>query len=258
MKIVAIGGGRIISKSTISIDKEIIRLSGKKHPKLLFIPTASADAEDYWRRIQNYFGVFLKCETDALFLIRERPSKAVIERKISAADIIYVGGGNTLMMMRRWRRLGVDKLLRKACGKETVLCGMSAGSICWFESGHSDSMSFYDPRKWGYINVRGLGFIKGINCPHYDSHTLGTARRKRFQTMIRKTGGFGIAIEDNCAIEFIDDGRFRVVASKLRAGAYKVYKKNGRVFTERIAQRRSFTPLAELYKTNLPPMSGIR
>jgi hypothetical protein len=119
-------------------------------------------------------------------------------------------------------------------------------------------MSFYNPREWEYINVRGLGLIRGIHCPHYDSHTLGAARRRRFQSMIRKTGGFGVAIEDNCAIEFVGGECFRVIASKPRAGAYKVYKKNGRVFTERIPQRRRFAPLTDLYQMNLPPESGIR
>lgn len=106
------------------------------------------------------------------------------------------------MMMRLWRRLGVDTLLIAAYENGTVLSGISAGSICWFDSGHSDSMSFYNPRKWKYINVKGLGLISGIHCPHYNSMTLGVPRRKHFRDMIRKTGGIGIAIENNCAIRW--------------------------------------------------------
>ena len=147
--------------------------------------------------IQDYFGNYLKCKTDVLFLIKEHPSRAQVRKKIGSADIIYVGGGNTLMMMRLWRRrLGVDKLLHLAYANGTVLCGVSAGSICWFDSGHSDSMSFYNPRKWKYINVRGLGFIKGIHCPHFNGRTGGVRRRKDFLRMIRKIGGTGIAIEN--------------------------------------------------------------
>jgi dipeptidase E len=131
--IVAIGGGEIRTRGTVAIDREIIRLSNKKSPKLLFIPTASSDSEIYWQAVQEYFGKFLKCRTDVLFLIKERPSKEQIRRKISTADIIYVGGGNTLMMMRLWRRLGVDKLLVSAYENGTVLSGTvrarSAGSI---------------------------------------------------------------------------------------------------------------------------------
>jgi dipeptidase E len=94
--IVAIGGGDVRTKGTASIDREIIRLSNKKKPKLLFIPTASSDSERYWNHVREYFGKFLKCKTDVLFLIKEQPSRGQIRRKIQWADIIYVGGGNTL------------------------------------------------------------------------------------------------------------------------------------------------------------------
>src|ERR1022692_947544 len=140
--IVAIGGGKIATRQTLPIDRHIIRLSQKKNPSLLFIPTASSDSEIYWKKVREYFGDFLKCKTDVLFLMKEKPSRQQIRSKISSADIIYVGGGNALQMMRIWRRLGVDKLLIAAYKKGTVLAGVSAGSICWFDSGHSDSMSF--------------------------------------------------------------------------------------------------------------------
>lgn len=234
--IVAIGGGEIRTRGTAAIDREIIRLSNKKHPKLLFIPTASSDSEKYWKHVQEYFGGFLKCKTDVLFLIKEQPAKEQIRRKILAADIIYVGGGNTLMMMRLWRRLGVDKLLIAAYKKGTVLSGISAGSICWFDSGHSDSMSFYSPRKWEYIKVKGLGLIRGIHCPHYNSMTRGIPRRKHFRDMIEKTGGIGIAIENNCAIEFIDGRLRKIIRSKTYARAYKLYKQGRRVVAQQIRQ----------------------
>src|SRR5215475_5045722 len=208
--IVAVGGG----KRTVPIDREIVRLADKKRPTVLLIPTASSDSEQYWSRCQEYYGEFLKCKTDVLFLIKEQLSREQIKKKISGADIIYVPGGNTLLMMRVWRRLGVDRALKTAYARGTVLAGMSAGSICWFESGHSDSMSFYQPRKWKYINVRGLGLLKGIHCPHYNSMTLGIPRRSHFQDMILKTGGVGIAIENNCAIEFIDGKFFKVISAR--------------------------------------------
>jgi dipeptidase E len=232
--IVAIGGGKIGTRETLPIDREIIRLSNKKNPRLLFIPTASSDSEIYWQQIQEYFGDFLKCKTDVLFLIKEKPSREQIRRKILSADIIYVGGGNTLQMMRIWRRLGVGKLLISAYKRGAVLAGVSAGSICWFESGHSDSMSFYNPRKWKYINVRGLGLIKGIHCPHYNGRTRGVPRRKDFRDLIRKTSGVGIAIDNNCAIVFRDGRLFRVLRSKPRASAYRVHKRGPDVVAEQI------------------------
>jgi dipeptidase E len=245
--IVAIGGGEIRTRGTASIDREIIRLSGKKNPRLLFIPTASSDSDRYWKHVQEHFGKFLKCKTDVLFLVEEQLTKAQIRKKISWADIIYVGGGNTLMMMRLWRKLGVDKLLKAAYEKGTVLSGISAGAICWFESGHSDSMSFYNPRKWKYINVKGLGLVKGIHCPHYNSRTIGVPRRKHFRDMICKIGGVGIAIENNCAIEFIDGRFYKVINSKPHAHAFRVTKNRGKVTAERIPGQKRLAPIAELY-----------
>jgi peptidase E len=74
--------------------------------------------------------------------------------------------------------MGVDKLLKSACENGTVLSGISAGSICWFDSGHSDSMSFYNPRKWKFINATGLELIKGIHCPHYNGMSRGSHEEK--------------------------------------------------------------------------------
>jgi dipeptidase E len=244
--IVAIGGGEIRTRGTAAIDRQIIRLSNKKNPKLLFIPTASSDSQRYWKHVQEYFGKFLKCKTDVLFLMNGELSKTQIRSKVLWADIIYVGGGNTLQMMRIWRRLGVDRLLTAAYKNGTVLSGISAGSICWFDSGHSDSMSFYNPRNWKYINVKGLGLIKGIHCPHYNSRTRGIPRRKHFRDMIRKTGGIGIAIENNCAIEFIDGRFYRVITSKGYSRAYKVYKSRGKVVAQQIQQKKQLAPIEHL------------
>jgi dipeptidase E len=244
--IVAIGGGKFTNGKRAAIDREIVRLSGKTHPRLLFIPTASSDSELYWQHISEYFGDFLKCQTDVLWLLKERPSRDEIKRKIFSADIIYVGGGNTLMMMRLWRRLGVDKFLREAYEKGIVLSGASAGSICWFESGHSDSMSFYNPQKWEYINVKGLGLIEGIHCPHFNGMTGGVPRRREFRKMIGKMGGLGIAIENGCAIEFIDGRFYRVLASRENARAYRLVKSGGRVLSHEIPQGKKLAPIESL------------
>jgi dipeptidase E len=246
-RIVAIGGGVIRTRGTLAIDREIIRLSRKKRPRLLFIPTASSDSERYCTRVRNYFGKFLKCNVDTLLLFAERPSALRIRHKILSADVIYVGGGNTLQMMRIWRRLGVDKLLKSAYRRGTVLSGISAGSICWFDSGHSDSMSFYNPLRWEYINVAGLGLIKGIHCPHYSGRTRNVPRRRAFRDLIQTTGGVGIAIENNCAIEFIDDRFYRVIRSNRNARAYRVFRIGRRVVAKQIHPTTKPDPLSELY-----------
>src|SRR3989338_5960150 len=100
MKIVAIGGGEIgrpgYPVETTKIDKEIIALTGKTNPRLLFIPTASSDSELYYETVKKHFGKTLGCKTDVLYLINKDLSKKEIEQTIFGADIIYVGGGNTL------------------------------------------------------------------------------------------------------------------------------------------------------------------
>ena len=244
--IVAIGGGQIRTRGTADIDREIIRLSNKEHPRILFVPTASSDSERYWKHFLEYFGKFLKCKADVLFLVNEAPPAQQIERKILSADIVYVGGGNTLFMMRVWRRLGVDKILKAAYEDGIVLAGISAGAICWFDSGHSDSMSFYNPRNWNYIIVKGLGLINGVHCPHYNSMTRGVPRRKDFREMIRRIGGTGIAIENNCAMEFIDERYFRVITSKRYSRAYRLYKSGGDVVAEQIPQEKKLAPVESL------------
>lgn len=244
--IVAIGGGQMAKGGTAAIDREIVRLSNRMRPNILFIPTASSDSETYCENFREYFGGFLNCRTDVLFLTKDIRSKEQIRRKIFAADIVYVGGGNTLYMMRVWRRLGVDQILKAAYRKGTILSGISAGAICWFDSGHSDSMSFYDAERWKYINVRGLGLISGIHCPHYNGMTRRVPRRRDFREMIRKIGGIGIAIENNCAIEFVDDRFYRVISSKGNSRAYRVFKRDGDVVAEQIRQQEQLAPIESL------------
>lgn len=244
--LVAIGGGEIRTRGTVNIDRAIIQLSNRKPPTILFIPTASSDSEGYCQRFVEHFGKFLKCKTDVLRLLDGALPARQIERKIFSADVIYVGGGNTLSMMRIWRRLGVDSLLRAAYKNGIVLSGISAGAICWFDSGHSDSMSFYNPRDWKYINVKGLGLISGVYCPHYNSMTRAVPRRRSFQEMIRRMGGTGIALENNCALEFIDGQFYRVIKSKPNARAYRLHKRGGIVAAEQIRQD-GLAPIKCLY-----------
>lgn len=94
--------------------------------------------------------------------------------------------------------------------------------------------------------MRGLGLLKGIHCPHYNGRTRGIPRRKHFRDTIRKIGGVGIAIENNCAIEFTDGRFYRVISSKKNARAYKVYKQGGEVVARQIPQTREAAPLKQL------------
>jgi len=245
-KIVAIGGGEIgragYSVETIKIDKEIIRLSGKKRPKMLFLPTASKDSKAYFNDIKKHFGRRLGCKVDVLYLIKEKPSKKSIERKIFGSDIVYVGGGNTMKMIRIWKKYGVDKILKTAYEKGSpVLSGVSAGAICWFRYGNSDS-KLKETGK--LIRVKGLGFINILYCPHYNKEKI---RKPSLKKMMKKNHGIALAFHNCAAIEIIDSN-YRILSSKDRANAYKVYWKNNKFYHEKIEKKKEFMPLSYLLK----------
>ena len=245
MKIVAIGGGEIgrpgFPVETTKIDKEIISLTGKKAPRLLFIPTASSDSESYYEVVQKHFGKRLGCKTDVLYLINQKISKEQIEEKVFNSDIIYVGGGNTAKLMKYWRKTGLDKILKKAGDKGIVLSGVSAGAICWCKYGISDSRKFINPNA-DLFKVSGLGFLNMLYCPHADAEL---DRRSGLKEMMKKTSGIAIAVENCCALEVIDNA-YRIICSKDKARACKVYWKNGKFYEEFLNNQKTFKPLSEL------------
>ncbi len=244
-KIIAIGGGEIgrpgYPIETKSIDKEIIKISNKKNPRLLFIPTASSDSEAYFDCVQKYFGKKLSCKVDVLYLLKEKLNRKQAEDKILKADIIYVGGGNTLKMMKIWRKIGLDKILIKAWKRGVVMSGLSAGSICWFDFGQSDFKKFNNPEA-GYSKVTGLGFIKALNCPHFD---VEKERKNDLRKMLKKIKIPAIALDDCCALEVIDD-QYRIISSKLTANAYKLYWKKNKYHQELIEKDKKLKPLKDL------------
>lgn len=239
-KIVAIGGGEHLSE-TIKIDKEIIKLTGKKNPKLLFIPTASSDSKKYYENIEKHFGKNLGCKTDVLYLIKSNLSKKEIADKILKSDIIYVGGGNTLKMMTLWRKMGIDNILIRAYKNEVVLAGLSAGAICWFRHGNSDSKKLTNPNA-PLIKVTGLGIIDALCCPHYNTEV---SRKSDLKNMMRKNPGIAIALDDCSAIEIINNS-YRIIYSKNTANAYRVYWKNNKFYEEKIEKEKGMKSLDQL------------
>lgn len=240
--IVAIGGGEIKDLETFEIDKVIVGLTGKKNPKALFIPTASGDAEGYWDVFHEIYSNKLGCKTDVLYLINETPDDKEIKEKILNSDLIYVGGGNTLKMMEIWKENNVDKYLKEACDKDIVLSGLSAGSICWFKYGHSDSQAFSENEEWSYIKVDGLGFINAFHCPHFNEDI----REEDFKNMLKDYKNIkGIALENKSAIIFIND-KYRIISSTDKANAYKIFNKDGQIVSEVIKKDTKFKNIDEL------------
>ena len=245
--IVAIGGGDLRTLATEPIDREIIRLTGRGQPHALFVPTASSDSVEYWQTFNRAYGTNYGCTTDVLYLLGSTPDPRVVAEKIDRADIVYAGGGNALKMMRRWRRLGVDRLMRAAFERGAVLCGVSAGAICWFEQGHSDSMVLYHADPWSYIAVTGLGLIGGLACPHYNGHTDGVSRRRDFQAMLKRKRSRGLAIDNDCAVVFTAGGGFRVVTTKSNVGAYALAVHRGQVIERKLPESADALPIETLY-----------
>ncbi len=245
-KIIAQGGGRIMvpdgEAETTAIDTEIVRFTGKKSPHLLFIPTASEDNEEYCQAIHKQYVERLGCTLDVLRLYSEQHELKSYRKRILAADIIYVGGGNTLRMMKFWRRVGIDQMLEAARRQGAVLCGTSAGAICWFRQGNSDSRKFADDSNLTLIKVRALDYVDALYCPHYDAEAH---RQPALKTMMRKTPGIAIAVENNCAIQ-IEDDRYRIIQSQPGKKAWRVFWQGSKYFRQALEPSEEFHELSVL------------
>ena len=225
-KIVAVGGGEIGRRKlmpdgsiyqypveTIEIEQEIVRLSGKKNPKLLLIATASGDSPGYLDAAQRHFGETLGCLVSWLPLIARNPSSEEIREAILGTDIIYVGGGNTNEMMKVWKDKGVDKILKEAFDKGIVLSGISAGANCWFEHYSTDSVAIDSGEEHGTrlsLGV-GLGFVPGICAPHTLTEKLRLPYMR--QALLEKyPDKVAYGIDDYAAVVF-ENGKARSVIS---------------------------------------------
>jgi len=243
-KIVAIGGGELKELETLPIDKEIVSLTGKRNPRALFIPTASNDAEGYWKTFQEVYGKKLGCTPNVLYLIREKPTRNEIEDKILNADLIYVGGGNTLKLLKIWKKVGVDRVLKQAYENGIVISGLSAGAICWFKYGCSDARRFSRPEDTTFMRVSGLNLINLTVSPH---HIREKNRDDGLIKLMKHTSGVAIALDDNSALEIVGD-TYRIINSQKEAGAKKVYYLKGKPYQDKIEIKREYHPLSDLVK----------
>jgi len=224
---VLIGGGEIALGETLAIDRAVAALPGKERPRLLFIPTASGDSEGYVKTVAKVYGG-LGCDNDALLLARNDPPAVEIGRKVGAADIVYVGGGDTRFLIERWRATGLDRALAARLGDESfVFAGLSAGSMCWFARGLSDTESFAGGEAWNYSLIDCLGFIDGCHSPHLDEREA----EERFMTFVRGGAYDFLGIENGCALVVSGDS-YRVIRSMDGKSAFRV-KTGGGAYDKR-------------------------
>ncbi len=229
--IIAIGGGEIRTGETFEIDSYIVEKCSKKSPHHLFIPTASGEPEGYIQTVQEVYGKKLGCNCDVLCLKDRNIDDCEIETKIKMADIIYVGGGDTKMMLDIWRKYGIQDLLVKASQKGTILSGLSAGSVCWFEYGVSDTESFGNTDGWNYSYINGLGLMRGCHSPHLNAREQEGKFIEFMKTHDKKVLG----IEDNCAL-VLENNRYQIIRSDKSKNAYIVYGNNGKIEKEKVSE----------------------
>ena len=196
------------------LDDYVLSLTGVTRPRVCFLPTASGDADHYVVRFYRRFSA--SCEATHLSLFRRDQGTGGVEEDFAthllAQDLIYVGGGNVVSMLGAWRAHGLDDVLRRAWRKGVVLCGPSAGSLCWFEEALS---AFHGPPR----GVRGLGLLPYSNCVHYDAEP---ARRTEYHRFVGDGMRSGFAVEDGVALHFRRTRLKRVVSSRPDGSAYRV------------------------------------
>ena len=208
--IVALGGGGFSDGQDPGIDGFVLGLAGPARPRICFLPTASADSAEY---VVRFYEAFRERAEPSHLELFGRPRRD-IRAFLLGQDVVYVGGGNTANMLAIWRVHGVDAVLREAWERGIVLAGISAGSICWFEAGVTDS--FGDE----LAPLRCLGFLPGSKCPHYDSEP---ERRPTYRRLV-DAGELppGLAAEDGVGLHFVGTELAEAVAGRPDARAFRV------------------------------------
>lgn len=225
--ILAIGGAALPENlDNLRLIDYFLQLTRKKKPRVCFIGTAHGDAEAGRLRFYAGFSQF-SCKSSHLPLFARTPRD--LESFVLEQDAIYVGGGNTRSMLAVWRDWGLDVYLRKAWQRGVVLGGASAGSICWFEQGVTDSIA-------GPLTALDcLGFLPGSNCPHYDSEVLRRPTYRKLVAIGKILPGY--AADDGAALHYVDGKLAGAVASRPRAKAYRLDRNGKRAVESKLLTR---------------------
>jgi peptidase E len=215
-QIVAFGGGGFsMEAGNPLLDDYVLAATGAERPKVCFVPTASGDADHYVVRFYRRFAAV--AETSHVSLFRRDKGAGAVEGDLAAhllaQDLVYVGGGSVLSLLGTWRAHGLDTILKRAWRRGVVLCGLSAGSLCWFSEALT---AFHGPP----APVRGIGLLPHSNCVHYD----GDGERASVFRNLIAAGRMreGYAAEDGAALHFEGRELLRVVASRPAARAFRV------------------------------------
>ena len=216
--IIAIGGGGFLAEPrNLALEKYILDQTGKDRPRVLMIPTARGDDADYVAKFHAACRELGATSQDLPFFHRTPDIRSLVLEQ----DAIFVGGGNTRSMLAVWREWGLPEVLKEAYDAGIVLGGQSAGAICWFEQGVTDSWA--DRLR----PLECMGFLPGSCCPHYDGEV---ERRPAYHALVRSGEMMpGYAIEDAVAVHFRNGRLERVVSKKANARAYHVSVDAGQI-----------------------------
>src|SRR5436305_7139101 len=213
-QIVAFGGGGFSTEAgNRLLDDYVLALARRPRPRVCFVPTASGDADHYVVRFYRSFAP-PRCKPSCLSLFRRDRGWAgrSFADHLLAQDVIYVGGGSVVGLLGAWRAHGLDEVLAEAWRRGIVLCGPSAGSLCWF----AEAVTAFHGRP---RRVQGLGLLPYSNCVHYDAET---ERRAEYHRFVGDGMCAGFAAEDGVALHFRGSSLERVVSSRPGAVAYRV------------------------------------
>ena len=227
--IIAIGGGEIRNKTTLKIDEYVANKAkehaGEKRANALFIGTASHDSMPYFNSFRKTYTSVFDIKAEVALIVYGEMDIERIKGKIEMADCIYIGGGDTVFMLEKWKETGMDKLIIDAYNQGKIICGLSAGAICWFKDMYTD-YEIMRGQSADYVLKKGLGILDGAMCPHFNK------REKDFTLALEKgelNGAY--CVENDCAIEFVD-GKMNKVISAGGKAYYVEKSENGIVKRE--------------------------
>ena len=236
-QIVAFGGGGFsMEAGNPLLDDYVLSLTGEARPKVCFLPTASGDADHYIVRFYRTFAT--RCDASHVSLFR-RDREGVendFARHLLDQDVIYVGGGNVVSMLGAWRAHGLQAVLRRAWRRGVVLCGPSAGSLCWF----AQALTAFHSAPY---QVQGLGLLPYSNCVHYDAEPQ---RREEYRRFVGDGMLPGYAADDGAALHFRGRDLHRAVASRPKARAFRVEPIDDEVAETPLDVEYLGAPMAEL------------
>ena len=196
-RILAIGGGELKNRETLAIDtylaEQAKKAAGDRRACGLFIPTASHDCMPYYNTFHKVYTGLFDIKTDVALTVGREVDREKMRAKFERADFLYVGGGDTVFMLESWKESGLLDFIREAYDRGTLVAGLSAGAICWFEEMYSDSVV-----EGEYAMYPGLGWIKGKISPHYNERMLD------FDQIVLYNRYRAWGIENNAAVEFLD------------------------------------------------------